>query len=617
MKPFNYVKMIGLVLIVSCSDILEQEDLSQSQVDLIAPRAEVYEDTNYPEQIPGYTWLIGTNAANDKVEIYNPGASDWNNSNALKWDFKPETAHGFSSAHVALWDFPRNVRFRNNAEHGGECVAAVGKELALVVSYPDKDRQWSADIGDVAPQSIEVLPNGNVAVSAASADWVRVYAASQGSNNTTYAQFNLISARAILWDPTNTCLWAVGKIPGGSNDFVLTALSVGGSSANPTLSEITSRRVTVLDGGPARDISPVIGDPNRFWISGNTGLYTYDKTSETFTSVSGPVNQSQYGSAGNQPHGAIVTLRSDGLCVNSCWSSSTIEFYTTTGLQSTKTRTSARFMSMHPCNPNYEYQPEYRIATYNIRSSNKNEATPEREWANRKENVKDMVKRYQMDIFGVQEAWDEQITTLETMGPYNNIGVSINGNTNGPSNNIFYRKWRFGLLDWGSFWLCPDGPTTPTGPCWDADQKRMVTWAKLEDLYTGFQFFVFNTHFQAPGPVSRLNSANLILNKLPEIAANTPAIVMGDLNADQAQYGFTVLRDSQLLEDSFDEAITNYSTRATGNGWDPYVSGDRRIDHVLATEGDWIFTSRNVLTDTYSGDLPSDHFPVLVEIKPN
>lgn len=620
--------LASAILYVSCRKIVPEKESENTQAgDLVKKKRagnRVMDAANYPLQTPGYYWVIGTNAANDKIEIYAPNVQDWNTSNALKWSFSPTTALGWTSAQVSLWDFPRNVRFRNVSAMGGECIAATADRMALIASYPSGIRKWSVDIGvDKVPQSVEILPNGNFAIAAAGGNWIRVYASSQGANNSTYGQYDLNDARAVLWDPTKSLLWALGKIPGQGN-YYMVALTVGGTAANPTLTENTSYRTQLPGSGPGRDIAPFIGDANKFWISCEGGLYIFNKSAKTFTAAPGPANQSQISSAGSQTHGQIIVSKKDGLCVNSCWSTSTINFYSTTALVASRTKTGARFMSMHPCNPNYEFQTEYRFATYNIRSSNivEDPLYPQRKWENRYTYVVDMIRKYNFDIFGTQEAWDVQLTNLnDELGPYDHFGPSVEGSTDAAHDNIFYKKWRFGLLTSGTFWLAPGGPTTPTGPSWGANLKRICTWGKFKDLYTGEEFYVFNTHYDNQSDSAKRESSNLLLSKIPSIAGTSPVILMGDFNASQKGTPYKTLHDSQLLDDAFKTANINYSYRTTTTGWNPNrpLTDTLRIDHIFKTSH-WSVKSHNVLTDTYNGVdsvLPSDHYPVLIEVKKN
>src|SRR5690606_27625292 len=88
----------------------------------------------------------------------------------------------------------------------------------------------------------------------------------------------------------------------------------------------------------------------------------------------------------------------------------------------------------------------------------------------------------------------------------------------------------FTLLNTGTFWLSE----TPEEPSkgWDAAFNRVVTWGQFESIHFGERFYVFNTHFDHVGIEARINSAELIKNKIQEMTNNfnDPVILTGDFN---------------------------------------------------------------------------------------
>lgn len=121
-----------------------------------------------------------------------------------------------------------------------------------MVPYPQgTGSYWAADIGAANnPHSAELLPDGNVAVTASTGGFVRVCTASQGNRSTTYAQFDLPGAHGVYYEPTTRLLWAVGN-----GDLV--GLRVGGTAAAPTIEKVID---SPLPGGATaygHDLYPV------------------------------------------------------------------------------------------------------------------------------------------------------------------------------------------------------------------------------------------------------------------------------------------------------------------------------------------------------------------------
>jgi len=313
-------------------------------------------------------WIATTNQDSDhQIEVYDPAVYDWNTAAALKWSWKPTTAKGYSSSEVSLWDDPTDVKLRNTTVFSGTSQAIVtsGGIMATIAAYPSGAREWIIGFHQyTGVHSVELLPNGNIAVAAAGTtgqpygNWIRGYSSSQAPpNHANYDQFNLTSAHAVLWDPSINRLWVTGYMPGISK-HVLTALIVGGTAANPTLTEDTTRR-SILPGAWGHDVYPYYYDNNKLWVSMNTdfnngGVYLYDKTTKTFTTAPGASNRDFVKSIGNQPSGQIVEARprpnpSTG------WVTDTVDFYSPAGaLNAQRAVTGAKFYKARVFDPDYQ-----------------------------------------------------------------------------------------------------------------------------------------------------------------------------------------------------------------------------------------------------------------------
>ncbi|MFE5585997.1 DUF6528 family protein [Kitasatospora sp. NPDC056531] len=177
--------------------------------------------------------------------------------------------------------------------------------LAAVVDTATGGSRWAADLGRAAnPHSIELLPDGNVAVVASGGGWVRLYAASQGPRTNTHATFLLPGAHGVLRDARTGLLWVLG-------DDRLTALRVGGTAAEPTLTAVRSAPLPDQGG---HDLAPVLGEPGRFWVSTLNGIWTYDPGADRFTPVhlADPAAERGVKSIGDDPRtGRLLTVAPD------------------------------------------------------------------------------------------------------------------------------------------------------------------------------------------------------------------------------------------------------------------------------------------------------------------
>ncbi|WP_276497449.1 endonuclease/exonuclease/phosphatase family protein [Pontibacter litorisediminis] len=253
-----------------------------------------------------------------------------------------------------------------------------------------------------------------------------------------------------------------------------------------------------------------------------------------------------------------------------------------------------------------------RVATYNIRYDNKSDTV--NAWNKRLPVIADLVQFHDFDIFGTQEVQHHQ---LEGMGKelpgYGYIGVGRDdGKQAGEYAAVFYKNDKYKLLKQGHFWLS-ETPEKP-GKGWDADFPRVCTWGQFRDQQTGLEFFLFNVHFDHRGEKARQESVKLMQQKVKEIARKAPVIMMGDFNFDQRDEKYKTLLASDL-KDAYQIAEKRYAPRGTFNAFEATRKTDERIDHIWLSP-EFKVARYGILTDTYANGLfPSDHFPVMAELK--
>jgi endonuclease/exonuclease/phosphatase family metal-dependent hydrolase len=254
---------------------------------------------------------------------------------------------------------------------------------------------------------------------------------------------------------------------------------------------------------------------------------------------------------------------------------------------------------------------DLNIATYNIRYNNPDDSL--NAWPYRKEPLMNMVRFYDFDIFGVQEALAGQIKDLSELKGYDHVGVGRDdGKDKGEFSAIFYKKERLKLINSGTFWLSATDVQHPNKG-WDAALPRICTWANFEDKKTGFKFYHFNTHFDHRGVEARRESAKLIMRMMKEIAGSSALVLSGDFNVDQNNESYHLFNNSGLLKDAYQTAAVKLSDNGTFNAFKMATpaSDTGRIDHLFFSKQ---FTIRRygVLTNSFQGRYPSDHFPVMV-----
>ncbi len=263
----------------------------------------------------------------------------------------------------------------------------------------------------------------------------------------------------------------------------------------------------------------------------------------------------------------------------------------------------------------------FRIMTFNIRFANPGDGI--HDWDHRRPLVASIIQFYEVDLLGVQEAHRRQLDEMVTdMPEYEWFGVcrsdgSLNPVPDGEFSAILYRKDRFERLDGNTFWLSETPDHVSKG--WDAALPRIVTWAKFKDKTSGKIFFHFNTHFDHIGGMARNESAKLLLRKVELIAGDKPVVITGDFNCSDADPPYSTLTNSSAdynVTDALSASkLPHFGPKATFAG-NFMISGlnDHRIDFIFIRNQVEVL-KHAILTDSWDGNLASDHLPLLAEVE--
>lgn len=252
------------------------------------------------------------------------------------------------------------------------------------------------------------------------------------------------------------------------------------------------------------------------------------------------------------------------------------------------------------------------IGTYNLRYDNPKDTG--NLWINRAPVIASLIRFHDFDIFGTQEGYKNQLDDIINALPqYNYCGVGRNdGKDKGEHSAIFYKKDDFNLLNKGDFWLSQTPDTPSLG--WDATCcNRICSWVYLQHKKSGKKFYFFNAHYDHQGIQARKESSKLILQKINNIAANEPVIFTGDLNGSHKSEWYQAIATSAKLKDTYKEVKYPYANNASHNGFGSTKDSTDIIDHIFITKH-FTVSKWGLLTDTYHGKFPSDHFPVLAEV---
>ncbi len=270
-------------------------------------------------------------------------------------------------------------------------------------------------------------------------------------------------------------------------------------------------------------------------------------------------------------------------------------------------------VTLSSCNP---HQNEITLMTFNIRLDLA--ADGKNRWENRIPIVSAYMDSVAPDIAGMQEVLHHQLLDLlEIMPGYSYVGSGRDdGETGGEYSPVFFRDDRFILRDNSQFWLS-ETPEIPGSISWDAAITRIVSWAALEDRQSGEIIYAFNTHFDHRGVEARRRSAGLISGRIPEIAGDSPVILLGDFNIrkESADYEFMsdLFSENNRLANA--ELISEAPVRnaeSTFNGFRHDIE-PRVIDYIFVDDNFRVLFYR-VDEVLENGIFISDHWPVVSDV---
>ncbi len=251
--------------------------------------------------------------------------------------------------------------------------------------------------------------------------------------------------------------------------------------------------------------------------------------------------------------------------------------------------------------------------TFNIRYDNPDDGN--NAWTKRKDKVVSMINFYAPDFFGTQEVLKRQKDYLDQkLVNYNSVGVGReDGKDEGEFSAIYYDKNKFDLIDSGTFWLS-ETPDKIASVGWDAALERIATWAKLKN---GKEEFLFvNTHFDHIGEIARINSANLIIDKIKELSNDVPVILCGDFNfTDETPAYENIIKNKnyKLFDAKIISTIPHHGPSWTFFGFDETMKNKPKIDYIFVSKNVKV-KKHAILSDKFDDGYPSDHLPVYCEI---
>lgn len=301
------IQVVGEKIVIVGSDGVMTYKAMQRFLDMVTEENgfALPKSTNIREKIEYTPRLIAlTNQGDSQLEVYDISDSTLDKS-ALVWAYK------------LPYENIAGAKLRYSKTYGDVALAVCGSSYGCMVSYPEGKLLWSTNSAAKNPHSIELMPNGVIAIASSDGDEVRFFTP---SGEEPVAAKSLEDAHGVLWDEKNQVLWAVGG-------NVLTAYNVVlNADGSVSVTEDANRSITI-PAHSAHDLAPVYGNTDELWITCGSNVFRFNKTSRKFyTNYVGnrTINVTSVKGIGNFDDGSVVFIYPDGEYRN--WTSSSIVF---------------------------------------------------------------------------------------------------------------------------------------------------------------------------------------------------------------------------------------------------------------------------------------------------
>ena len=263
-----------------------------------------------------------------------------------------------------------------------------------------------------------------------------------------------------------------------------------------------------------------------------------------------------------------------------------------------------------------------RVGSYNIRLSGDwaKKADGANGWDLRKADLVALVKKLDLDAFGLQEVCPDQAAYLrEHLPDYAFVGDHRGADRKSDeASPVFYRKSRFEAEKSGTFWLS-ETPDVPGRKGWGAACPRVCSYLILREKATGRRFCFANTHTDHVSELAREKGMLLVISRMREFGKGAPIVFTGDHNCRYGDKPAVAVRRG--LKDARNIAEKTSGPHNTYQGFGKYKDGPVRVDGQKFDDYciDYIYVSdgTRVLDFTTHDDFrpgtqlyPSDHFPV-------
>lgn len=256
-----------------------------------------------------------------------------------------------------------------------------------------------------------------------------------------------------------------------------------------------------------------------------------------------------------------------------------------------------------------------KFMTFNLKYDFK--AQDNNEWSQRCARITKLIEKHSPDIIGTQEGLIHMLNDMDSiLDEYSWIGEDREGNGKDEFNAIFFKKEKFDLLEWNQFWLSKT-PGIKGSKDFNSSLPRICTILKVKDKTNGVELDIYNTHLDHESEIAREEGIKIILNQVKKNyeIKKIPYVIMGDFNCYLEDNLFNIIRGSEKNTIKFNVCYDEIENNIIGTFHDFKGGYDGGIiDYIIYSKE---FEIKNLCIDDreIDGGYPSDHYPVICELK--
>ena len=242
-----------------------------------------------------------------------------------------------------------------------------------------------------------------------------------------------------------------------------------------------------------------------------------------------------------------------------------------------------------------------RVASFNIRSARSFDGR--NSWPLRRLATLATVRSLDADVVGLQEVHRGPSTyLLRKLRSYAGVGAGRTDGTRGERCLVLHRTDRLEMRRWSTRWFS-DTPDRAGSRLPGASFPRVATLLEMADRRSGRRFGVADVHLDERRNENRLTSVRMLSSWLDP---GLPWIIVGDFNGGPRSPVLAVLADAGFRS-ALDHDAGGTAHRFTGHADGP------RLDHILVSSHWDVLAGAVVRTE--AGRLPSDHWPVIADVR--